>query len=199
MKIFVFTDTHGSMQALKEVKKKIKASKPDLTICLGDFTIFGQDQKQILTKINKLGTRVLLFHGNHEFLSEVKEDIKDLKNIKLIHKKVFRESGILFLGYGGGGFSLTEPKFKEVVEIYKKFKEKGDKVVLLTHGPPFGTELDKLLDNQHCGCKTYTNFIKKYKPDYAFSGHIHECEGNKQVLGKTLLMNPGPLGKIINI
>jgi len=196
MKILAFTDTHGSDKALKGVKKKAK--NVDLIICLGDFTIFGHNQKRILKKINSLGKKILLLHGNHEVIREVKKDLKDLKNIKFMHNNIHKEGKILFLGWGGGGFALKEPDFKDLVKKFKAKKKKDNKIVLLTHGPPYGTILDLIWD-QHCGCKTYTSFIKKYKPAFALSGHLHENNNKKQKYGKTMLINPGPHGKVISI
>ncbi len=198
MKILVFTDTHGSEKALKSVIKKAKKEKPDILICLGDFTIFGQYQKSILKQIDKMKIKTLLIHGNHEVVSEIKSDIKNMKNIQFLHKKAYRQDDVLFLGFGGGGFSLVEPKFKELIDVYKKIRKKGEKTILLTHGPPFGTELDMIWD-QPCGCKTYTNFIRKYKPLYALSGHLHESNEKKQIYHKTILINPGPKGKMISV
>lgn len=198
MKIFIFTDTHGSSSIHKELKDTIKKEDPDILICLGDFTVFGEDQKKILKQFNKFKKPMLLIHGNHEYDYEVAEDVEDLENIDFVHDRLVRLDNILFVPFGGGGFSLTEPGFRLIREEYKMDVKKDDIVILLTHAPPYKTNLDKIEDSD-CGCKTYKNFIKKYKPAYAFSGHLHENNGVEDKVGKTIVMNPGPHGKIIEV
>ena len=114
MKVFVFTDTHGSKKALKIIREKIKKSKPDMIICLGDFTIFGHDQKKILTSFDKFNKEMLLIHGNHEDPIEVMQDCDTLKNVNFIDATVKRIGKIVFVAWGGGGFSLTDSEFKSI-------------------------------------------------------------------------------------
>jgi uncharacterized protein len=187
MKVFVFSDTHGKT----EIVNKIKKSNPDLVICLGDFTLFGSNQKNILEKFNDIGKKFILIHGNHESYIEIKKDIKNLKNIILLHKEVYKINGFLFAGFGGGGFSFIEKSFKDLENKINKNEE--NEIILLTHGPPFGTKLDHI-DDFYVGCKNYTNFIKKFKPKYAFSGHIHENSGVKDIKHGSILINPGKEG-----
>ncbi len=71
MKILGFTDMHGSLSALKKLKKKAK--KADIVLCLGDFTIFGDNLIYFLKKINNFGKPVLMIHGNHEYRREIQD------------------------------------------------------------------------------------------------------------------------------
>lgn len=198
MKILIFTDTHANKKYFKIINLKIKKFNPEMLICLGDFTIFGNNQKKILKEINKFGIKTLLIHGNHEIINEVKRDAKNLKNIIVIHNQIFTINNIAFIGFGGGGFSLYEPDFKVVEKIFKLNKNKYQKVVLLTHAPPYGTKID-LINNTHCGCKTFSSFIKKHEPDFVFSGHLHENNGKNDFKNNSIIINPGPKGKIINL
>ncbi|MFT4304472.1 MAG: metallophosphoesterase family protein [Candidatus Woesearchaeota archaeon] len=188
MKLFVFSDNHGKLDIINKIKK----SDAEIFICLGDFTLFGSNQKNFLIKLNSLNKKILLIHGNHESWSEVKEDVKGLKNIIFLNKSIYKYKGIIFAGYGGGGFAYKERSFN-ILENKIKKELKNEKIILLTHAPPFGTKLD-LIDNMHIGCITYTNFIKKYKPIYAFSGHVHENEGVKDFKFGAILINPGHKG-----
>lgn len=195
MKLLAFTDSHGSDKALKSVKEKKVKEKPDYILCLGDFTIFGHNQKKILKKIDKLGKNIFLIHGNHEFEEEVIDDLKDLKNIKFIHGNIIRIGNYVIIAWGGGGFAIKDNEFYEFSKELKKVVKKNDKIILLTHGPPYGTKID-LIGDQHCGTKTYTSFIKKYKPILALAGHLHENNGLDDYIGKTKIVNPGPEGRI---
>ena len=200
MKILAFADTHGSSRAMKKLKKKAK--NVDLVICLGDFTIFETNMEKVLKQINALGKEVILLHGNHEYDRIVANACKKFDRITFLHKKTKVIGNCLFMSYGGGGFSLTDKEFEKLGK--KKFvvdmkKHKTKKSFLLLHGPPYGTALDELWMGEHCGNKSFRDFIKKYKPDYVLAGHIHECFGNEQKMGKSLLLNPGPEGKIITV
>ena len=41
--------------------------------------------------------------------------------------------------------------------------------------------------------------IDKLQPDILICGHVHEAEGIEEKLGKTLILNVGKKGKIIEI
>ena len=56
-----------------------------------------------------------------------------------------------------------------------------------------------LLGKEHKGIKNYKEFIERYQPILVIAGHFHENAGKKEVYKKTLLINPGPMGKIINL
>jgi uncharacterized protein len=207
MKVLLFADLHGSKTAWKKVEKKAK--KAGLLLCLGDFTVFGTDQKKILKKINGFGVLCLLIHGNHEHGPDVEQDCKGLKNIIFVHQKILRIGHLILMGYGGGGFSLRDkdfekkyaPRFIEGIKKYKeKIEEDGKKVktVLLVHGPPYGSKVDDLGDH-HCGNKSFRDFYKKQKIDYVFCGHIHEAFGVVEHIKKTTLINPGPAGMIVEM
>ncbi|MAG91497.1 hypothetical protein CMO83_02375 [Candidatus Woesearchaeota archaeon] len=201
MKLLLFTDIHGSSTALKRIGQKVKAQKPDLLVCSGDISIFEHGIKGILRKLNKLNKKIVIVHGNHEDESTFIRYSKIFRNIIYIHKKNFIESKIMFIGYGGGGFSMVGKEFEKISRT--KFKEsinknKDKKIVLITHAPPYRTKLDKLVEG-HCGNKSIRQFVEKNKVDLLICGHLHENFGKEDKIGKTKIINPGPYGKIIEI
>lgn len=200
MKILAFTDIHLSSIALSKIKSKIKKQNPDLLICAGDLTIFEEGLDIILTKLSKLKKKVLLVHGNHETDNVMKRLCKKYSNLIFIHKKYHKHNNCIFLGYGGGGFSMRDPGFyptgKKFMKIIKK--NKGKKIIFVTHAPPYGTKVD-LIVGEHCGNKTYRDFIAKNKVDLHICGHLHENFNKKDNLKKTLIVNPGPYGRIIKL
>lgn len=198
MKLFIFTDLHSDMQAFKQILKDAK--KTDLIISAGDHTIFSKDNDKIAKKLNALKKPVLMLQGNHETADEVKQICKKYENLTFLHKKYVIINNILFLGYGGGGFSKRYKYFDDVIgpKFSKIIKEKKpDKVVLVTHAPPYNTDLDFVMGN-HVGSKSFSDFIKKNKVDLYICGHIHECEQIQQKKYNTLIINPG-LGAVIDL
>jgi len=197
MKLLVFTDIHGSTLALKRITKK--STSADIIICCGDLTIFEQGLYGILKKLNTIGKRVLVIPGNHENTKRLKKVSSGLSYILFIDERFFETEKHLFFAIEGNGFSLDDKHFDKTIKKHeKKFKENKKKLILITHAPPYNTKLDKLFDG-HCGNKSIRNFIIKYQPMFAFSGHIHDNFGKHDTLGTTKLLNPGPFGKIVNI
>ena len=201
MRILSFVDMHGSHKALKKIKKKSK--KADLIVCAGDLTIFENNLDKLLFQLNKLKKTCLIIPGNHESDEDLKQLAKMSDNISDIHEKGFVKNNHLFLGYGGGGFSMNDKHFKKIAKKSKKKIKKfrkinNKKIILVTHAPPYKTKIDKIMD-EHCGNKDIRKFIDKIKPDLVISGHLHENAGKEDKIKNTKIINPGPFGKIISI
>src|SRR5210317_1760732 len=111
MKILAFIDMHGSLSALKKIKHKAKHA--DIIVCGGDFTIFEQGMKHFLEEFNKLKKPLLIIHGNHEEEQELRHLCHEkYKNLFFLHKKHFIKDDVIFLGWGGGGFSKKDKEFE---------------------------------------------------------------------------------------
>ena len=54
--------------------------------------------------------------------------------------------------------------------------------------PDYGTTTDYM--GTHVGSKSARKLVQQLKPALVLSGHIHEAEGQKDKIGKTLLINP---------
>ena len=200
MKLLAFTDIHGSLSALKRIEQKVKAQKPDLLVCAGDISIFEHGIIGITRRLNKLNKKVIIIHGNHEDDTTFRKLSKIFKNIIFIHKKYFIQNNILFLGFGGGGFSIIDKEFENIVEKFKKIikNHKDKKIILVTHAPPYKTRLDNLVGG-HCGNKSIRHFVEKNKIDLLICGHLHENFGKEDKIKKMKIINPGPFGKIVEI
>ncbi len=70
---------------------------------------------------------------------------------------------------------------------------------MLSHAPVYGTKLDYLEGLGHRGNKSLRKVILDIKPKIALCGHLHENAGKIDKAGITIVLNPGPLGKIIEI
>lgn len=200
MKLLAFVDLHLSSIAFKKISSKVKKHNPDLLICAGDISIFEQGLDSILNKLNKLNKKALIIHGNHESGNVLKKLCSKYNNLIFIHKKCYKQNNCIFLGYGSSGFSSTEPGFYTLGKKFQKIikNSKGKKIIFITHAPPYKTKLD-LIAGIHCGNKTLRNFINKNKIDLNVCGHLHENFNKKCKIKKTLIINPGPYGKIIKI
>ena len=198
MRILAFVDLHSSLMGLSELRQKTKQKNPDIIIAAGDMTIFGDKLEWVMGKIAKLKKTTFVIPGNHEEGSPLAVVCRDHENLIYLHKKTYVKDGILFIGHGGGGFSFTSPDFENWVPKIKDKIQQHERIILITHQPPYKTKLDHIY-GQHVGSKSYKNFIKKHsnKIKLVISGHIHECQKKHDKLGKTRMLNPGPSGVII--
>ena len=200
MKILAFTDTHGSLLALKRIEQKTKTQNPDLLVCAGDISIFEHGIVGIMRRLNRLNKKIVIIHGNHEDNITFIRLSKIFKNMIFIYKKYFIYDDLLFLGYGGGGFSITDKEFDKTTIKFKKIikNNKDKKIILVTHAPPYKTRLDKLVQG-HSGNKSIRHFVERNKIDLLICGHLHENFGKEDKIKKTKVINPGPFGKIVEI
>ena len=198
MKILAFADVHGSTTALNNIEKLAKKYNPDILICCGDLSVFEQHLDILLKKIAGIQKPTYIIHGNHETEKTMKILCARHKNINFAHEKIITVQDYTIIGYGGGGFSQTEPEFEKFIRENNK-KIKNEKIILITHAPPHKTKLDWIYGN-YVGCKTFKKFIKQNDNTIlSVSGHIHETAGKKDKINKTVFINPGPKGQIIEI
>ncbi|MDD4877445.1 MAG: metallophosphoesterase [Candidatus Nanoarchaeia archaeon] len=196
MKILAFVDTHGIKKAFEEILKKSKDA--DILLCAGDFTSWGKDTEKWIQFLEKAGKPLILTYGNHENEKEVAEVCRKYSFCVYLHRAAYEYGEYLFFGFGGGGFSEKNPDFERIAERVKK-DAKGKKLILITHGPPYGTALDYLPSTGHRGCKSIRKFIEEAKPMAAISGHLHETSGRTDLIGKTFVINPGPAGAMLKV
>ena len=199
MKILAFTDLHGEKKEILNLKNKVKKNSPDLMICAGDVSDFGYKLQDTLKKFKLFNLPLLIVPGNHETNSELNEVCKDLKFVINIHKRSYQINNYIFFGFGGEGFTKTSKDLDKIIPKFKKILKKDSKIILVTHQPPYKTKLDHLAHAGSTGNKSIRKFIEKIKPVLAISGHIHENENKRDKIKNTLIINPGPEGKIIKI
>jgi len=198
MKLFLFTDVHGDSKIISTLIKKIKDAKPNLILCSGDLTNFGENLRKIILKFEALKIPMLIIPGNHETNSELTQALKKTKSLLNLHKKSYELNNYIFFGYGLGGF---ESKNKDLESIIPQLKKtlKNKKLILMTHQPPYNTKLDYIKGIGHQGNKSIRKFINILKPILAISGHLHENENKKDKVYSTIIINPGTKGKVLDI
>ncbi len=197
MKILAFTDTHGTKRYFDILLKKSKEA--DLIVCAGDISDWGEGIDKELRLFEKLEKPLLIIPGNHEGDNALRRGCKKYGFCYYIHKASYEVEDYVFFGFGDGGFSLQDSEFEKIAEKFKKTLSKDKKVILVTHGPPYGTKLDLLPQMGHRGCKSFTKFIKEVKPLLHICGHLHENNGKRDIMAATAIINPGPKGQLLKI
>ena len=196
MNILAFSDVHGDRSLVLKLVKRAQKEDIDLVVCAGDFTVFERQTKGVLADLDTIGKTVLLIPGNHETPESVEKQVKQCKNIVNIHKKIWHHQNVAFLGWGTDGFTRRNEDFRITARGWRQ-RLHDEKIVLVTHAPPYNTRLD-LLD-EHIGNADARKEIERIQPVLAISGHIHENEGKQDRIGKTLCVNPGWKGMVLRV
>ena len=194
MKILAFVDVHGNRSAIKRL---IEASKEvDLIICAGDLTVFENDAEELLESLAEFKQTVYMIPGNHESAELLGKLKSKFPYVFDLHRKVLSLPDIELVGYGQGGFSLVDKDFERFTHNYAR--QNKNRLVLVTHAPPYNTKLDEL-GHEHHGNKSLREFIERHKPELVICGHFHENHGKSDHIGATIVVNPGPNGMIIEL
>src|SRR3989338_2023150 len=195
MNVLAFTDCHGYEQAFKSVERLAK--KADFCVCSGDISMFEQKLENHIKRLDRFGKPVFIIPGNHEGASTLRKICEEYKNVRYAHAKVIPFDDFLIIGFGTSGFSLIDEEFERFVEKRLEEIDKNKKVIFLSHAPPFNTRLDRL-GKSNVGNKSVRRFIKAHQPDIVVCGHLHENFGKRDKIGKTIFLNPGPFGTLID-
>ncbi len=207
MKIIAFGDIH---MATDEAWKIPGIKEADLLLLSGDLTNFGgkKEVRSVLDDIMKINPKVLAQFGNLD-RREVNDYLEEL-GINLHGQARLVQGQVCLIGIGGSNFTPfhTPSEFneKEVFQLADRAFRQGlefislaqplrkNKIVqiLISHAPPFDTQVDALRNGKHVGSKAIRTIIEQYQPDLCISGHIHEAKG-KDMISKTPIYNHGML------
>ena len=195
MKLLVLADIHGHSENVEYIQSEIQAC--DGAVIAGDITDFGgRDQTQgVLSVFQAYQKPIFAVPGNCD-LEGVDEVLRKYKYS--LHGNGIEYDGLKFIGVGGSlpcpGRTPNEAgdnDFRAVLEKSIAAFDAKDNLVLVTHQPAWGTELDISVSGKHTGSQAIREFIEQYQPILAISGHMHEAHGIDKI-GTTVLVNPGP-------
>ncbi len=160
--------------------------------------------QSFFTALDKIGVPVLVVPGNMDapegrFFNHLFDYKLTMTNIRLVQENILYYGGFFFSGFGG---EITESQAEEnfvlqyPIQKVRFFMRKlcylSGKKVLILHTPP-QSKLD-FEKGSHKGCYCVNEVIEWLKPDFVFCGHAHMASG-EEWLGKSLIINPGPLKK----
>jgi putative phosphoesterase len=198
LKILVASDFHGKREAFENVAEQAMLECVDLIIICGDVTHFGEikEAETLLASLADLKIPIYFVPGNCDPPELANMTIEGVMSLHGVCKTM---NNWTFLGVGGSQmgplhtpFEMTEKEILRILESGLKNCLVSQKIVLVSHVPPFQTKLDKVFYGDHVGSFSVRNFIIEKKPTVVFCGHIHEARGIDYI-GETLLVNPGPV------
>ena len=197
MKFLAFVDVHLDVAAVKALAVRAQKADIDFLLCAGDLSQFGKGLREALEVFAACKKPLYMIPGNHEtdaLLTEVEKPFPFLHNL---HRRAVQIGSYVFLGYGEGGFAQEDPAFRKLArEWYGTYN--GQNLVLVTHGPPYGTKID-VLNQRQVGNLDFRKFIERMKPKVAICGHLHETAGVMDEIGETKVINPGWDGMVVEL
>jgi len=198
MNVVVVSDVHDSVAHAGALRRACEGAGA-LIVC-GDFTTFGgaDEVQRVADALRPEGVPCYFITGNCD---AVPADVA-LAGCHNLHGRVVRLGPWLLAGVCG---SLPCPaptprEFKEtfyaqtLASVRAEWGAQAERLVIVSHQPPFGTAADLLPAGRHVGCHALRAFIDEVQPAFCFTGHIHEAASRTRV-GRTLLLNPGPFAK----
>lgn len=197
MRILIVSDVHGVLSQVRRLKVQVPST--DLVLLAGDLTHFGPRDTAI-TVLEELSTvaPVLYVPGNCDY-----PDYSDLtgERYRSVHRRAVKVEEYWVVGFGGSPHTpfLTPNEYseEEIEEGLRESlstvpREEVENLILLTHAPPRGTDLDLTVSGTHAGSLAVRRIVEEYQPLLHVCGHIHEGRGVVR-LGRTQVVNPGPL------
>ena len=177
--IFIISDIHGNIDALKKFFGTIKTKPGDKIYSLGDYMGYYYHSNECLNLLRK--KRVNCIKGNHDI-----NFIKSLKNKKILKK--FNER------YGNAYFEASQKITLKNLLFLKRMKTKmeikiKDKKILLSHGSPWKNDFYLYPDVK----KIFLKKFLKYKHEIFFVGHTHRKHTHKYK--NKIIYNPGSIGQ----
>ncbi|MBR9678803.1 MAG: hypothetical protein GON13_00865 [Nanoarchaeota archaeon] len=204
MKIFVFSDLHCDVGRAKEICN----FEADFFVLCGDASDVGDGLNEVGKVLSVLGKKLLVIPGNNESEKQMSAWCDEF-GFTNFHKKVLKKGKYYFAGLGHSIFlpfsnppnDLATPGEKSEDWFNNELKnfEGLKNLLLFCHQPPINTSLDLTSSGLHVGIKVVKNFILENKPKYFFSGHIHECAGNKEIISGVKCFSVGKKGVWINL
>ncbi|MDP6778935.1 MAG: metallophosphoesterase, partial [Candidatus Latescibacteria bacterium] len=157
-------DIHGDTSRLVEMADDLAGA--DVVLLVGDITDFGRRQeiRTVVDAVRGCNERILAVPGNCDY-PEVADYLSE-EGINL-HRTWCEVEGVAFVGLGGSlpcpGQTPVEYSDAELgVFLHEATTGLAAEMpmVLVTHEPPYGTDVDKAYTGEHVGSEAVRRFIE---------------------------------------
>jgi uncharacterized protein len=197
MKFLVFSDIHGDMAALEG----LMTVEADYYVAAGDLANFARGLDEAGEVLATRRERVWILPGNHEHETATAA-LCGKHGFGHLHMHSFEAGGFHIAGLGHSNPTpfdtpgeSTETELAERLERFAGL----DPLILICHCPPANTTLDEAAPGRHYGSTAVASFIERVQPDWFFCGHIHEAAGRKATFGRTIGVNVGRKGYLLEV
>ncbi|MBI4145971.1 metallophosphoesterase [Candidatus Woesearchaeota archaeon] len=198
VRIFAAGDFHGDRSTAWRLSQEAVNKNADLIILNGDI-VEDDAPEGVMKYFVATGKPVFLVPGNHDWFAT--DFLAAQYRATNLHGKHSKVSHVGLVGCGGtnaGINMMTESEiYGTIKETDAKLKDIAKKV-LVTHIHPAGSLMENFSSFVK-GSVGLRKAIEATKPDVVICGHVHEAEGIEEKIGKTLVVNVGKSGKLIEL
>ncbi|MEK6828783.1 MAG: metallophosphoesterase family protein [Nanoarchaeota archaeon] len=209
MRIVFFSDPHGQHDILN-------LPEADIAICCGDISMSGT-KTQVKSFLDWYSSQPhkykIMIAGNHDFWFEPShprnrtllpgENPRALvpDNIIYLEDDTIVIEGIKIFGSPWTpwfhSWAFNAQRGDEIKKHWDLIESDTD--IIVVHGPPSGTHLERCRGGDMVGCMELSNRIAEVKPKICSFGHIHEAYGidDKEIIFGNP-ENPGKITRLIN-
>ncbi len=198
MRLLVFSDLHRDQDAARSLVER--SAEADILIGAVDFAVMRQGIDDVIEILREVDKPTVLVPGNGESDAELREACAGWPSAHVLHGGGVTLEGIPFYGIGAGipvtpfgdwSFDLSED---EAEPMLAECPKDG---VLVSHSPPHG-HVDEA-GGVHLGSYAVLETIERVSPRLVVCGHIHGWWGKQSTVGRSLVVNAGPEGQLLDL
>ena len=197
MKLLVFSDIHSDLKGLE----RLLSTEADYYFAAGDLCNWGRALDATGEVMKSRAEQVYVIPGNHESADQVSAfcarfGFHDFHGQRMQIGR-YHVAG---LGYSSPTPFDTPGEYTEDQLAVRLGRFAGlQPLIMVCHCPPYGTTLDRVREGMHAGSTAVRDFIAREQPEYFFCGHIHEAAGSSETFGKTIAINVGKKGYLLQL
>jgi len=199
VRLLLFSDLHRDTAAARRLVEL--SADVDVVIGAGDFANVRQGISTCIEILRGIQKPTVLVAGNNESYEELVGACAGWSAAAVLHGKAIEISGVPFFGIGGGipvtPFGDWSWDFSEE-DARRLLAACLPKAVLVSHSPPKGA-VDRSSSGQSLGSIAVREAVIRLEPRLVVCGHIHASAGNREMLGKTPVINAGPEGVVYDL
>jgi Icc-related predicted phosphoesterase len=194
MKLLLFSDLHDDTGAARKLVELARTS--DVLVGAGDFCNAHHNLTRCLDILRTAGKPTVLVAGNNETTEDLADACRGWPLACVLHGSAAEVGGMTFFGLGGGvpitpfgswSYDFTEEQATPLLA------DCPAGCVLVSHSPPKGA-VDVSSRGQSLGSVAVRTAVERLRLRLVVCGHIHGSAGQRADLGRTPVVNAGPLG-----
>jgi Icc-related predicted phosphoesterase len=199
MKILAFSDLHRDVDKARRLVEL--AVSADVIAGAGDFATCRHGLSDVISVLAVIRTPTVLVAGNAETPEELSDACRGWDAAHVLHGQSVRLGGVEFFGLGGAvpitpfgdwSFDLDE------AEAARLLVSCPHGAFLVSHSPPLG-QCDRDGRGRHLGSRSVLESVESKAPRLVVCGHIHGSWGQRSHVGRSLVVNAGPDGVVLDL
>ena len=183
MRIAIFSDIHGNLQALEAVLADIQTQKPDAVYCLGDLVGYGANPNEVTERIRRAAFPTIM--GNYDDGVGFDRDECGCA----YREEAERERGQRSLEWTKARVTAENKAYLRTLKPEIRFESEGTRV-LLVHGSP--RKMNEYLFEDR-PLSSFQRLAASSQADVIVFGHTHKPY--MKLVDGVLFVNAGSVGK----